>query len=100
MFLALILVGFGVFLILKTFYTLFFKKPKPVIKPSEGEILENKYIINHEKKLKNDAEYYEYLDWCKLKRKSPVDKECFDEYEMKEYQMYKKLRKHGIKGLR
>ena len=68
-------------------------------KPTEGEVLKNKYIIEHEKKLIDDAVYEEYLDWCKLKGEMPVDKEGYNEHRMKEFQMYKKLLKHGIGGL-
>lgn len=68
-------------------------------KPNEGEVLGNKYIIEHEKKIKDDVEYEEYLEWCKFKGESPVEKQGFDEHRMKEFQMYKKLLKHGIGGL-
>lgn len=66
---------------------------------SVGETLNNKYILIHEQKLKDDAVYDEYLDWCKFKGESPVDKEGFDEHRMKEYQLYKQLVKHGISGI-
>ena len=97
MFLAAVLVLVGVFLLLK----LFLSKKKPIEnKPlSEGEILKNKYIINHEKKMNDDAEYDEYLEWCKVKGELAADKEGFDEYRMKEYHLYKKLLKSGIGGL-
>ena len=63
---------------------------------SEGEILNNPYIIKHEQKLKDDALYQEYLDWCKSKGELPADKEGFDEYRMKEYVLYRNLKKFGI----
>ena len=92
MFFAVVLVLLGVFLLVRLL-----TKRKPVASKSEGETLQNKYIIDHEKKLKNDEEYQEYLDWCKFKGELPAEKEGFDEHQMKEYQLYKKLMKYGIK---
>lgn len=59
--------------------------------------LRNNYISQQKKKLQND--YNDYLEWCKLKGEPPIEKEGFDEQKMQEYQMYKKLIKHGISGL-
>ncbi len=91
MFLEFILFIFGIYLIAKVV----FSKKKAVV----SKKIENKYIANHEAKLKDDEEYQEYLEWCKMKGELAADKEGFDEYRMKEYQLYKKLIKHGIGGL-
>ena len=92
MFFAVVLVLLGVILLVRLL-----TERKPVASKSEGETLGNKYIIDHERKLKNDKEYAEYLDWCKFKGELPAEKEGFDEHQMKEYQLYKKLMKYGIK---
>ena len=97
MILAFLLVGFGFFLLIKVVT----KKKKPLVftPMTEGQVLNNTYIIQHEQKIKDDAVYDEYLDWCKFKGELPVDKIGFDEYRMKEYQLYKKLLKSGIAGM-
>lgn len=92
MFFAVVLVLFAIVILVRLL-----TKRKPVVAKSEGETLKNKYIIDHEKKLKDDADYEEYLEWCKFKGELPADREGFDEYDMKEYQHYKKLMKYGIK---
>ncbi|RMZ60069.1 hypothetical protein D1632_10800 [Chryseobacterium nematophagum] len=91
MLIPLILLIVGIYLIAKV---LFGKKKEIIITPSL-----NKYIVKHEEKLKDDEEYKEYIEWCKMKGELAADKEGFDEYRMKEYQLYKKLIKHGIGGL-
>ena len=98
MIIAFFLIIIGVFFLFKSA----FSKKKPIENKilSEGETLKNKYIMNHEKKIKDDAEYDEYLEWCKFKGELAVDKEGFNEYRMHEYQLYKKLLKHGISGIR
>lgn len=88
MFFAVVLVLFAIVMITKR---------KNVVTKSEGETLKNRYIIDHEKKLIDDKEYQEYLEWCKFKGELPADREGFDTYDMKEYQHYKKLMKYGIK---
>jgi len=92
MFFAVVLVLFAIVILVRLL-----TKRKPVVTKSEGETLKNRYIIDHEKKLKDDADYEEYLEWCKFKGELPADREGFDEYDMKEYQHYKKLMKYGIK---
>jgi hypothetical protein len=92
MFLGFILFIFGTYLIAKVV----FGKKKAVV----SNKIENKYIAKHEAKLKDDEEYQEYIEWCKMKGELAADKEGFDEYRMKEYQLYKKLIKHGIGGLK
>ena len=62
--------------------------------------VKNKYIEDHKKKLKDDNEYNEYLEWCKMKGEIAIEKEGYDEYRMQEYLMYRKLIKFGIKGLK
>lgn len=94
MILAFLLFGFGFFLLVKTA----FRKKKSDVILTEGQVLKNKYIIEHEKKMKDDAVYDEYLEWCKLKGELPVEKEGYDEHRMKEYQLYRKLIKSGIGG--
>ncbi|RMZ58963.1 hypothetical protein D1632_15470 [Chryseobacterium nematophagum] len=81
----------GLYLIAKV---VFGKKKEVISNPPV-----NKYITRHEEKLKDDQEYKEYIEWCKIKGELANDKEGFDEYRMKEYQLYKKLIKHGISGL-
>ncbi|MGL5233841.1 MAG: hypothetical protein ACRC8Z_03665 [Empedobacter falsenii] len=95
MFLALLLVVFGIFLLGR----LSVKRKKPVKKQTDGEILGNSYIIEHEKKIADEKVYEEYLEWCKIKGELPIDKIGFDEHRMKEFMMYKKLLKNGIGGL-
>lgn len=97
MIIAFLLFGFGFYLLLKVAT----RKKKAIVSgpKTEGEILGNKYIIEYENKMKDDAVYAEYLEWCKFKGEIPVDKVGFDEHRMKEFQMYKKLLKHGIGGL-
>lgn len=98
--LAVVLVVIGIFLMVRN--SVLKNRQKKELKNrtfSEGETLNNKYIIIHEKKIHDDAVYEEYIDWCKFKGESPVDKEGFDEHRMKEYLLYKKLLKHGIRGL-
>ena len=70
------------------------------LKKTEPVAPKNKYIEIHEKKITNDTEYNDYLQWCKMKGEIAVDKEGYDEHRMKEYLMYKKLIKFGIKGLK
>lgn len=97
MIIAFLLFGFGFYLLLKVAT----RKKKVIVSApkTEGEVLGNKYIIEHEKKIEDDKIYEEYLEWCKFKGEIPVDKVGFDEHRMKEFQMYKKLLKHGIGGL-
>lgn len=89
---SIILISLGVFFFLK--YISFSKKKE------EPVVGKNKYIEIHEKKIIDDKEYNEYLEWCKMKGEIAVDKEGFDEHRMKEYLMYRKLIKFGIKGLK
>lgn len=97
MILAFLLFGFGFYLLVKVVTR---KKKQVDFAPmTEGQVLKNKYIIEHEKKIEDDKIYEEYIEWCKFKGESPVDKEGYDEHRMKEFQMYKKLIKHGIGGL-
>ncbi len=96
MILSLLFIGLGFFLIVKILTR---KKKAENVVLSEGQVLKNKYIIDHEKKLIDDAVYDEYLDWCKFKGEVAVDKNGFDEHRMKEYHLYKKLLKHGISGI-
>lgn len=97
MILAFLLFGFGFYLLVKVATRK--KKPVAFAPKTEGEVFGNKYIIEHENKMKDDDEYEEYLEWCKFKGEIPVDKVGFDVHRMKEFQMYKKLLKHGIGGL-
>lgn len=89
---SIILISLGVFFILK--YISLAKKR------SENVVIKNKYIEIHEKKIVDDKEYNEYLEWCKMKGEIAVDKEGYDEHRMKEYLMYRKLVKYGIRGLK
>lgn len=89
---SFILFSLGVFFILKS--------KKRVDKEPEPVAEKNKYIEIHEKKILDDKEYDEYLEWCKMKGEIAVDKEGYDEHRMKEYLMYRKLIKYGIKGLK
>jgi len=70
-----------------------FRKKKTITEP------QNKYIAEHKKKLMDDEEYQEYLEWCEIKGEIPAEKEGFDKHRMQEYHLYKKLLKHGIGGL-
>lgn len=98
--LAVVLVVIGIFLMVRN-YILKIRQKKELKNRtfSEGETLNNKYIIDHEQKLIDDKVYDEYLDWCKFKGEVPAEKNGFDKHRMEEYQLYKKLIKHGIKGL-
>lgn len=89
---SIILISLGVFFILK-YISLVKKKEEPIVE-------KNKYIEIHEKKIIDDKEYNEYLEWCKMKGEIAVEKEGYDEHRMKEYLMYRKLIKFGIKGLK
>ena len=91
MLMELILIAIGIYLVAKVV----FSKKKDVVSPQPV----NQYIARHEEKLKDDEEYQEYLEWCKMKGELAADKVGFDEYRMKEYQLYKELIKHGIGGL-
>ena len=99
MLVPLILLIVGLYLIAKVVFGK--KKDRVVISPDSRETAQpmNKYIARHEEKLKDDQEYQQYIEWCKMKGELAGDKEGFDEYRMKEYQLYKKLIKHGIGGL-
>lgn len=88
MFIVSILFFIGIFFFLKSLF-----------QPKKREVLKNTYIENHEKKLKDDKDYNEYLEWCKMKGEMALEKEGYDEYRMKEYHLYKKLMKHGIMGI-
>lgn len=88
MILSLFFISLGIYVLWK--YVIFRKNVG-------AEIPKNKYIAEHEKKLIDDQEYNEYLEWCKEKGEIAVDKEGYDEHRMKEYLMYKKLLKFGIK---
>jgi len=51
----------------------------------QKKISKNKYISKHEKKIINDKEYNDYLNWCLSKNEIPMDKEIFlKEVEKKE----------------
>lgn len=100
MFLALLLVALGIFLLIRnSVLQSRNKKEMKNKKLSEGEVLKNKYIIDHEQKMKDDSEYEEYLEWCKFKGEMAAEKEGYDKHRMEEYHLYKKLMKHGIGGL-
>ncbi len=100
MFLAVILVVLGFILFVRGVSRSVQKRNAEHKKAfSDGEILRNKYIIDHEKKIVDDKEYEEYLEWCNVKGEIPVEKKGFDEHRMEEYHLYKKLLKHGISGL-
>jgi hypothetical protein len=96
MFLAFILIVLGIVLIVRSTVSKS-KGRKQVL--SEGEVLKNKYIIEHEKKMLDDKEYEEYIEWCKIKGEIPVEKEGYDKHRMEEYHLYKNLIKNGIGGL-
>lgn len=98
--LAVILVITGVFLAVRN--SVLKNRAKRELKNrtlSEGEVLKNKYIIEHEQKMIDDTVYEEYLEWCKFKGEVPAEKNGFDKHRMEEYHLYKRLLKHGIKGL-
>lgn len=90
-FLSFILFSLGVFFLLKSLFG----------KRNDGRTdnIKNRYIEIHQKKVLDDNEYNEYVEWCKEKGEIAVDKEGYDEHRMKEYLMYRKLIKFGIKGL-
>lgn len=88
MFIGILLILFGIYVFLRAFI---FKKQK--IKS------QNKYISENEKKLQDDNDYIDYIEWCELKGILPSEKEEFNPHQIKEYQMYKKLMEHGINGL-
>ena len=73
MLISFLLFFLGIFLFLKQIFGS--KKPKP-----------NPYISAHEKKLRDDEEYNDYLEWCKKNGELPADKNVFY--------------KHSIKGLK
>lgn len=76
------------------------KSVKNKNKATNTEVLNNKYIIDHEKKIEDDKIYDEYLEWCKIKGELPVEKNGFDKHRMEEYYLYKKIMKHGISGIK
>ncbi|MDV4026131.1 hypothetical protein CMT52_17505 [Elizabethkingia anophelis] len=96
MFLGLILICLGIALAIRR-SIMKSKERKRVL--SEGEVLKNKYIIEHEKKMLDDKEYEQYLEWCKIKGEVPSEKVGFDKHRMEEYHLYKNLLKNGIGGL-
>ncbi|KUY29396.1 hypothetical protein [Elizabethkingia ursingii] len=96
MLIGLILISLGIIMAIKQI------RKKPSEKKcfqTEGEVLNNKYVKDHEKKILDDKEYEEYLEWCLIKGEAPAEKDGFDKYRMEEYHMYKKLLKYGISGL-
>ncbi len=100
MFLGAILVFIGFYFLVNSILKNAKKKKENTNRVfSDGEVLKNKYILEHEQKIIDDEVYEEYVDWCKVKGEIPVGKIGFDEHRMKEYHLYKKLIKHGIKGL-
>ena len=80
--------------------TIYLFSRRKALKKTEPIVHKNKYIEIHDKKITDDMEYNDYLEWCKMKGEIAVDKEGYDEHRMKEYLMYKKLMKFGIRGLR
>ncbi|MDV4023888.1 hypothetical protein CMT52_06020 [Elizabethkingia anophelis] len=96
MFIAFILIVLGIVLLVRS--TISKPKERKQIL-SEGEVLKNKYIIEHEKKMLDDKEYEQYLEWCKIKGEVPSEKVGFDKHRMEEYHLYKNLLKNGIGGL-
>ena len=77
--------------------TIYLFSRRKALKKTRPVAPKNKYIEIHEKKIIDDTMYNDYLEWCKAKGEIAVDKEGYDEHRMKEYMMYKKLMKFGIK---
>ena len=58
---------------------------------SEGEILKNPYILDHERKMEDDKIYDEYLDWCKFHGELPSDRKGFDEFRLREWRYRQRI---------
>ena len=97
MFISFALIFFGTCILLK----LIFRSKKRVeetVEISPDPV--NKYIKNHEEKLKDDKDYEDYIQWCMIKGEIAVEQEGYDVYRMQEYLHYKRLMKHGLSGHR
>lgn len=69
---------------------LWIRQLKDARKPKDER---NKYIVEHEKKLKDDAVYDEYMEWCKFHGELPMEKAGFDELRQKEWKLEQKIRR-------
>lgn len=93
-FLAVLFVVLGVFLLIKNVIRKNIERRKEQKREkSEGEILQNPYILEHERKIIDDEIYEEYVEWCKFRGELPVDKKGFDEHRTKEWKLQNKIKK-------
>lgn len=60
---------------------------------SVGELLNNPYILEHEKKMKDDDAYEEYLNWCKKKGELSMSKSGFDNFRINEWKLNERIKK-------
>lgn len=86
----------GFILIVLSFYLAFkyvFLRKNVTHKEFSTGVTKNRYIIEHEKKMKDDNEYEEYLSWCKKYGELPLSKSGFDAYRINEWKFNEKIKK-------
>ncbi len=57
----------------------------------------NPYVEEHQRKMKDDILYKNYLNWCEENGQLPVDKIGFDKIRGKEKALFEPLERMGIK---
>lgn len=81
---GILLVCFWTYKILKWFVNLFQKHPN------------NSYVQSHQKKIKDDNQYQQYLEWCKEKGQVAMNKKGFEEIRNNEKALFEKFNQIGI----
>ena len=81
---ATFLVCFWTYRIIKWFINLFRKHSN------------NSYVLSHQKKIKDDIKYQQYLEWCKEKGQVAMNKKGFEEIRNNEKALVDRFNKIGI----
>jgi len=81
---GILLVCFWTYRIVRWFINLFRKYPN------------NDYVKTHQKKIDDDKNYNQYLEWCKDKGQVAMDKKGFMEIRNNEKALVEKFNKIGI----
>ena len=81
---GILLVCFWTYKVLRWFINLFRKYPY------------NDYVKSHQKKIIDDNNYTQYLEWCKEKGQVAMDKKGFEEIRNNEKALVDRFNKIGI----
>lgn len=94
LFISIFLVFAGIFMLIRNSIRKSNERRKEARRiKSVGELLNNPYILEHEKKMKDDDAYEEYLKWCKKNGELSMSKSGFDNFRVNEWKLNERIKK-------